>query len=299
MDLNEVSIFICVVQAGSFTQAAKKLGMPNSTVSQKVSSLEKRLGTTLIQRTTRKLNVTPAGQAFFKKCILGIEEIKAAEEEIAATQGEPQGLLRVTAPVELGASVLADVISQYMSKYPKVRVEVILSDRRVDLLSESVDLAIRAGELKDSTLIARKIGSGCFIPLAAPKYLKAHGTPAHPRELSSHQCLQFTPVGTEEWKLVGPKGSLNVGLPGKVMVNDLSAIRRMALLGDGIAMLPTHFVVNEVKAGKLVRILPEWRSVLSPLHFVYPAQKFVTSKLSAFMDLAMEPLRKSFEGLEL
>lgn len=299
MDLNEVAVFIQVVQSGSFTQAAKKLGMPNSTVSQKVSSLEKRLGITLIQRTTRKLNVTPAGQAYFKKCIQGLEEIQSAELELAATQGEPNGLLRVTAPVELGASILPDLISEYTRKFPKVRVEVILSDRRMDLLSENIDLAIRAGELKDSTLIARKIGAGCFITVAAPKYLKANGTPSHPRDLAKHECLQFTPVGLEEWKFVGPKGSLNVGLPGRVVINDLTAIRRLALVGDGIAMLPTHFVFNELKSGKLVRVLPEWRSILSPAHFVYPAQRFVTPKLSAFMEMAMEPLKKSFEGVEL
>jgi len=299
IDLNEVAVFIKVVQTGSFSQAAKQLGMPNSTVSFKVSSLEKRLSMTLIQRTTRKLNITPAGQAYFKRCLQGLEEIQAAEQEMASIQGEPQGLLRITAPIELGSSVLPDLISDYTKKYPKVRVELILSGRRVDLLAENVDLAIRAGELKDSTLIAKKIGSVYFAPLASPKYLKAKGTPTHPRELRQHQCLQFTPLGFDEWKLISPKGALNVSLPAKVVVDDLAMVKLLALKGDGIALLPTHLCYEDVKAGKLVRILPDWRTVLTPVHFIYPAQRYVTPKLSAFMEMALDSLKKNFQIFEI
>lgn len=299
IDLNEVAVFIKVVQTGSFSQAAQQLGMPNSTVSFKVSSLEKRLSMTLIQRTTRKLNITPAGQAYFKRCLQGLEEIQAAEQEMASIQGEPQGLLRITAPIELGSSVLPDLISDYTKKYPKVRIEVILASRHVDLIAENVDLAIRAGELKDSSLIAKKIGSVYFAPLASPKYLKAKGTPTHPRELKQHQCLQFSPIGHDEWKLVGPKGSLNVALSAKIMVDDLALVKLLALKGDGIALLPTHLCYNDVQSGKLVRLLPEWRTALTPVHFVYPAQKYVAPKLSAFMAMATETLKKSFQIFEI
>lgn len=298
MDLNEVAVFIKVIQEGSFSQAAKKLGMPNSTVSHKVSSLEKRLGTTLIQRTTRKLVVTPAGQAYFKRCMQGLEEIEAAESELLITKGEPQGLLRITGPVELGSSILPELISQYTTKYPKVRTEVILTERYVDLLSEGVDLAIRAGELKDSSLIAKKIGSVYFVLVASPKYLKARGEPSHPRELRQHRCLQHTPMGIEEWKLTSTKGSLNVPLPGQIISNDLKMIKLMALRGDGIALLPNHICYSEVANGKLVRILPEWHTNNNPIHFVYPSQRFVTPKLSAFMDMAMGSLKKLFENFD-
>jgi DNA-binding transcriptional LysR family regulator len=299
MDLNEVAVFIQVVQSGSFSQAAKKLSMPNSTVSFKVSSLEKRLGVTLIQRTTRKLNITPAGRAYYETCLLGLEQIHAAEEEIMSVQSEPQGLLRVTAPIELGMSVLPGLVSEYMRKYPKVRVEVILSGRRVDLVSENVDLAIRAGDLEDSTLIAKKIGSAYFVPVATPKYLKSKGTPTHPRELHQHQCIQFTVLGLEEWRLTSTKGSLNVPVPGRIVIDDLSMVKHMALLGDGIALLPTHFCYGEVEAGKLVRILPEWRTTENPVHFVYPAQRYVTPKLSSFMTMAAEKLKESFTNFRI
>lgn len=299
MDFNEVAIFIKVVQEGSFSKAALSLGMPNSTVSAKISSLEKRLGVTLIQRTTRKLNITPAGNAYFKRCMLGLEEIKAAEAEIANIQGEPQGLLRITAPTELGSTVLPQVISDFIKKYPKVRIEVLLSDRRIDLLSENVDLAIRAGEMKDSTLIARRVGSIYFAPFASPKYLKANGTPTHPRELKQHSCLQFTPIGVDEWKMTSSKGSLNVPLSGRVLINDMAALRKMAVMGDGIVFLPTYYCYTEVSNKQLIRILPEWRSNLAPIHFVYPAQRFVTPKLSAFMSMAGDAIKRSFEDFEI
>ncbi len=175
----------------------------------------------------------------------------------------------------------------------------MLTDRRVDLLSENVDLAIRAGELKDSSLIAKRVGTIYFAPFASPKYLKSKGTPVHPKELRHHSCLQFTPFGVDEWKMTGPKGSLNVAVPGKILINDMLALKKMAMSDDGITFLPTYFCYPEVQAGKLVRILPEWRSHLTPIHFVYPAQRFVTPKLSAFIALAADIVKKSFEDCEI
>ncbi|PIS11311.1 MAG: LysR family transcriptional regulator [Bdellovibrio sp. CG10_big_fil_rev_8_21_14_0_10_47_8] len=299
MDLNEVAVFIKVVQAGSFSQAARQLNMPNSTVSSKVSSLEKRLGVTLIQRTTRKLSVTEAGQAYFKTCVHGLQEIQMAEAEIATSQGDPQGLLRLTAPVELGNSVLPALISEFIQKYSKVSIEVLFLDRTVDLVAENVDLAIRAGELRDSTLKAKKLGSVYFAPFASPQYLKLHGTPKHPRELRDHQCLQFTTLGSESWKLTNSRGSIKVPVKSKVMANDLNMVRNLTTAGSGIALLPTFFCYAEVQSGKLVRILPEWQSHLAPVHFVYPAQKFVLPKLSTFIEFATPALKKNLITFEV
>jgi DNA-binding transcriptional LysR family regulator len=231
--------------------------------------------------------------------MLGLEEIKAAEAEIANIQGEPQGLLRITAPTELGSTVLPQLVSDYTRKYPKVRIEVLLTDRRVDLLSENVDLAIRAGEMKDSTLIARRVGAVYFALFASPKYLKANGNPTHPRELKQHKCLQFTPLGIDEWKMTSSKGSLNVPMSARVLINDMAALRKMAVMGDGIVFLPTYYCYTEVSSKQLIRILPEWRSNLAPVHFVYPAQRFVTPKLSAFMAMAGDAIKKSFEDFEI
>lgn len=291
MDLNEINVFIQVVKEGSFSGAGKKMGLPNSTVSFKVSSLEKRLGVTLIQRTTRKLSITPAGQTFYKRCLLGLEELLGAEQEIAQIQKEPQGLLRLTAPTEFSSSILPSVLHEYSKKYPKVRIEMVLSDRVLDLISENIDVAIRAGVLKDSSLIAKKIGSVHFILVANSHYLKSHSPMKHPRELWHHTCLQFTPMGYQEWHLTSDKGSLQVPVPGKIIINDLAAIKNLALSGTGIALLPSHYCHSELKSEKLIRILPEWKSRGTDLHFVYPAQRFVTPKLSEFIKLAEKSLK--------
>ncbi len=299
MDLNEIAIFIKVIQTGSFVQAAKQLGLPKSTVSMKVSSLEKRLSTTLIQRTTRKLNITPAGAAFYKRCLSGLEEIYSAESELSSMLDEPTGLLRITAPLELGNSVLPGIVSEYMKKYPKVSVEVQLTDRNVDLLSENVDLAIRAGVLKDSSLIAKKIGTVYLAPFASPKYLKNAPVIKHPRDLSEHRGLHFSPLGLNEWRLISSHGSMDIPIKSIVTVNDFSMIKMLSIMGEGISFLPTHFCYPEVKAGKLVRILPEWRSNLTPIHFVYPGQRYVSPKLSAFISMSTDALKEAFQSYEI
>src|SRR5688572_7199212 len=205
MDLNEISVFLKVVQAGSFTQAAAQLGIPNSTASARVSALERRLGVTLLQRTTRKLRLTEAGETYFRRAAQGLEQIVEAETEVSASQRAPQGMLRVTAPIDLGATCLAGLISAFREKYPAVSVELVFTDRFVDLVAEGVDVAVRAGKLRDSALIARKVGLAEWIPTASPAYLKKAGTPRHPRELTGHACLQFTPLGTEHWHLTDGK----------------------------------------------------------------------------------------------
>jgi DNA-binding transcriptional LysR family regulator len=299
MDLNEVAIFIKVVQTGSFSETAKQMKMPKSTVSFKVSNLERTLGTTLIQRTTRKLNITAEGEAFYKRALGGIEEIYSAEAELSSLKGEPQGLLRITAPLDLGNSVLPQIIADYAKKYPKVTVDVLMTDRYVDMLGEKVDLAIRAGNLKDSTLLAKKLGVVYFAPFASPKYIKQHGKVDHPRDLTKHQMLHFPPAGQNEWRLSGPKGTLDIPVNSKLILNNLLMIKSMALMGEGIAFLPTYYGYQEVKAGKLVRLLPEWRSPLTNVHFVYPSQKFVKPKLKAFIEMASEPLKENFEDFEI
>lgn len=295
MDLNQISVFIKVVQEGSFSAAARSLGMPNSTVSSKVSSLEADLGVTLIQRTTRRLSVTPAGQAFFQKCLLGLEEIRGAKDELAAMQSEPRGLLRITAPVELGQEVLPAVVMDYQKKFPQVQVELILSDRRVELLAENVDLALRAGILKDSTLIAKKLGEVFFAPYASPKYLKSNGKPEHPRDLRKHRCLQFTPVGTESWRLSSGQGTQDIPVQGSLIVNDLQVVRSMATEGMGIALLPNYFCRKEIESGKIERVLPQWKAPTVPVHFVYPAQKFATPKLTQFIKMSAEKIAEKLK----
>ena len=295
MDLNEIAIFVKVVEAGSFAKASAQLDMPKSTVSTKVSALEKRLGVTLIRRTTRKLFVTDAGLAYHQQCLQALNQLTLADEQVTQTQSTPQGLLRITAPVELGGALLPSVIEQFQKLYPEVQLEIILSDRTVDLVADGIDLAIRAGDLKDSTLIAKKIGSVYFAPFASPKYIKANGEPKSPKELQSHQCLQFTPLGSESWKLNGAKGSQTIPLTKKLMMNDLNLVKSLAVSGMGVALMPTFYCYAETGNKKLVRILEDWKSESRPVHFVYAHQAFVPKKLSAFLQVATGIMRESLE----
>lgn len=298
MDLNEIKVFVKVVQVGSFSEAARQLGMPKSTVSAKVADLESRLGLSLIRRTTRKLFVTDAGQDYFEKCRQGLESLMAAEEHLTQGRQEPQGLLRITAPIDLGATALPPVIAAYKKKYPKVQIEVVLSERKVDLIAEGFDLAVRAGQLKDSSLIAKKLGEVYFAPFASPGYLKTHGTPKHPKELKNHSCLRFAPMGEDQWHLVGPSKTV-VTLEKNFLSNDLSIIKSLAVNGNGIALLPTFVCMAEVRSQKLIRILPDWRSQVQPVQFVYPGQKFLPLKTSIFMEMATADLKKNLQNYEL
>lgn len=299
MDLNEVSVFIKVVQLGTFSGAAKALSMPNSTVSFKVSALEKRLGVTLIQRTTRKIHVTPLGQEYFNKCLQGLDIIQSADIEFLERHSEPRGQLRITAPAELGANLLSEIIPRYLAKFPKVSVDVILTDRRVDLLQEGIDLAIRAGDLKDSSLIAKKLGTVYFALFASPQYTNSHRPILTPADLKNHQLIDFTPMTTGEWKLISKSSSAKIPSQRRILVNDLRIVKQFAIAGSGVALLPTFFCLEAVRAKMLTRVLPEWHTYKAPVHFVYPAQKFVLPKLSEFINLASDDIKVGLRAFEI
>ena len=296
MDLNEIRIFVKVVQAGSFSQAARALGMPNSTVSTKVSDLEKRLGTTLLQRTTRKLHLTQAGEVYFKRGNEALEILMAAEAEATTHQSVPQGLLKITAPVEVGNTLLADLVRDFVRKHPKISVELILTDRVTDLIGEGIDLAIRAGALEDSSLMARRLGYSHFAPFASPTYLKRRGTPDHPKDLEKHETLRFTTLNDDHWILFNGKDRVRVRTRGTLASNDLISLRSFAVKGQGIALMPTYICSEELARKRLTRILPEWFSYPEPVHWVYPAHRFMPPKLHAFLEMATDPLKVFLGG---
>lgn len=286
MELDGISVFVKVVQAGSFSKAARQLGMPNTTVSVKVARLEKRLGVTLIQRTTRQLNITPAGQAYFERCVRALDEIAAGESEIATSTKEARGLLRITAPVDVAHSLLPPIVRRYLKKYPQTSVELVVTNRVVDLVGEGVDLAVRAGELEDSSLIARKFVTAGVGLWANPAYLKKAGTPKHPRELERHECLF---LGDPEIKLESSAGEVaEVRLRSRVVADDFETLRAFLLKGDGIGLLPEYLASEAESAGKLTRILPRWSWGADHLSLVYPAQRFVSPKVQAFIAVAVE-----------
>jgi len=298
VDLNEINIFIKVVEIGSFIGAARALDIPKSTVSAKVSSLEERLGITLIKRTTRKLHITDIGQEYYEQCRSALTQISEAEKQVTLDQSIPSGLLRLSAPIELGNALLPSVILEFKKKFPQVSLEVILTDRNVDFIAERIDLGIRVGTLKDSSLIAKKLGNIYFAPFVGPKYLKNHPTPKTPKDIEQHHTIVFSPIG-EKWDFISQSNSQTIKVDCSTEINDLNLIKSLTTSGLGIALLPTFHCLNEAKSGKLVRILKKWRSQERPVHIIYPSQKFISPKIRSFIDLATDTLKASLETAEL
>lgn len=295
MDLNEISIFIKVVELGSFIGAANALNIPKSTISAKVSSLEERLGVTLIQRTTRKLHITDVGHEYYQQCLKAIQQIAEAEKQVTQDQSIPSGLLRLSTTVEIGTSILPRIILEFKKKFPKIELDIILTDRHVDFVAERIDLAIRIGELKDSSLIAKKLGTIHFAPFASSKYLKNYPEIKTPQDIEKHDVIVFTPIGNK-WSLFSENNSQTIRVNSSTQINDITFIKSLALSGLGICLLPTFTCYPEVKSGKLIRVLKKWRSDEKAVHFIYPAHKFISPKTRAFIDLTQDLFKDIFKS---
>lgn len=290
-DLNDVAVFVKVVQAGSFSAAARQLGIPTSTASTRVARLEQQLGTTLLQRTTRRLRLTEIGAIYHHHANQGLAQILDAEAAVTATSMVPHGMLRITAPADFGDIILARLVDRLRHEYPALALELVLTDRYIDLVAEGIDIAIRTGELRDSTLIARKLGAVCWATFASPDYLRSAPPLTRPQQLPEHPCLQFTPLGKERWILAKGKNRQTIPMTGQTLANDISAIRAMAAAGLGIALLPIHLCREHAATQQLVRVLPGWQIQTEPIHLVHPRQRFPPTKLKAFLEVAIPELR--------
>jgi DNA-binding transcriptional LysR family regulator len=269
------------------------LGMaPRSWIDSRMRSatLEKRLGITLIQRTTRKLNITQAGDAYFKHCVRALEEMSAGEKEISTTRTEPEGLLRITAPPDLGHSLLPAIVRNYLKTYPKTQIELLLTDRFVDLVGEGVDLAIRVGPLKDSSLIARKFRDGEVFFWASSSYIAKRGSPRNPKDLTEHAFISHKAYGSTI-KCVNGRQVLLAKIEPRIIVDDFEAMKLFIIAGDGIGALTPVICETEVTKAKMTRVLPGWSLQLGgsqkSIYFVYPPQRYVSRKTHAFIELAL------------
>ncbi|CAG0960415.1 HTH-type transcriptional regulator PgrR [Methylophilaceae bacterium] len=294
MDLNETATFVKVVQAGSFSDAARQLRLPVSTISTRVSRLEKRLGITLLQRTTRRLNLTDAGNIYYQHAVTGLGYMLEAEAAITSERDQPQGHLRVTAPADLGDILLSGLVTRVQQAYPKIEMELILTDRYVDLVAEGVDAAIRTGALRDSSMIARQVGAIRWAAFASKGYLDSAPVLKMPQDLRKHSCLQFTPLGRDQWTFFNSDSNITTMLNGRMLANSIGVIRAMVLANQGVGLLPTYLCRPEVTGDELVRVLPEWYAKDDPIHLVYPGQRFLPLKLRSFLDLAVIELRNWF-----
>ena len=283
MDLNEIAVFTRVVQAGSFTAAARLLGMPKSTVSRKVAELEERLDARLLQRTTRRLSLTDAGRTYFDYGVRIVNEIEAAESAVGSLQDTPRGLLRVTAP--LNAAWLAAIVADFMKRYPEVQLELLCTGRNVDLIEERFDLAIRAGVLADSSLVARSLGSVTWYLVATGGYLKKRRRPRVPDDLRDHDCLLFGAGSTTvQLRLDSGERSVQVAIAAHLLVSDMDVLYAAASAGLGIALLPAFRCIDDLRAHRFERVLRDWTAPATPVHAVYPTARHLSAKVKSFVE---------------
>lgn len=292
MDLNRVAAFARVVHSGSFTAAAKALGVPKSSVSRSVAQLEEDLGTRLLHRTTRKLHLTEAGASFYERVARALVEIDEATAAAADTQEQPRGTVRVSAPLDVGVWALASTLGRFATSYPTIHVDVSLSGRVVDLVSEGFDLAVRIGELRDQSLIARRTGiisGGIF---ASSRYVEKAGAPRTIADLLAHSCVLFRPVnGKATWKISNQDGHVeSVTVRGSLGVDDVSFVKKAVLAGAGVGLLPHFLCAREVASGKLIRVLPEWVLATREIHVVYPSARFLPHRVALVRDALVSGL---------
>jgi DNA-binding transcriptional LysR family regulator len=284
MELSQIAVFVRVVQSGSFSAAARRLAMPKSTVSRKIAELEGQVGARLLQRTTRKLGLTDAGRLFYEHALRITAEVEEASQAIGSMQAAPRGLLRVTTPLSFG--MLGPIVGQYLRDHAEVQVEMVCTDRRVDLVEERFDVAIRAGPLADSSLVARPLGSMKRVVVAAPGYCKQHGTPRTPAELEKHAGIVFgAGVAPGVWTLESGGKRADVRIPPRFTVNDLDIMRGVALAGIGIAFMAAFACAADIRKGRLRHLVPDWCSATMPVHAVYPTARHLSPKVAAFIEL--------------
>jgi DNA-binding transcriptional LysR family regulator len=286
MDLNEIVVFARVVETGSFTAAGQALGLPKSTVSRKIAQLEERLDARLLQRTTRKLNLTEVGRAYYERCQRIVADIAAAEQLVSELQQAPRGLIRITAPVDIGGQYLGTMVAEFLASTPEVSIELVLADRVFDLVDERLDLGIRFGPLPDSTLVARRLGSMRSMLVASPAYLARRPAPTSPDQLLQHDLSLFVPNSRLRlWKLRGPKGAeLDLTPSGRVVANSMFPVRDAVRAGAGITLLPDFAISGDLESGRLVRVLPQWCTGEVELFAVYPSTRNLSPKMRALLD---------------
>lgn len=290
MSLDAAEIFVSVAEAGSFTAAAKRLGMPKSTVSLRVAQLEARLGVTLIKRTTRRLQLTGEGQRYFETVKQSLADIGAMEALLRDWQAEPAGLLRIAGATNMGEGVIGDIIADFVLAFPRISVELILGQRRIDLYAENIDLALRLGALDDSaSLVARHIGDVSRVLMASRDYLERQRF-SHPRDIPAAEVIGFS--GEPEVVLHHVSGMTHMlDSRGRLRANRMTAIRHQAIRGLGVALLPSAFSVDS-EGRALVPFLTDWRTELSPIHIVYPQQRHLSSRARVFIDFLVKALRR-------
>lgn len=287
LDLNDIAVFARVIEAGSFTAAARLLGMPKTTVSRRIAALEREVGVRLIQRTTRSLNMTDAGRLYYEQSIQALRMIEDANLRLAEARAEPAGTIRISAPIGFGDYFLTGTVFDFLGAYPKTKVELRLTDEKLNLVESGIDLAFRTGVLPDSTLIARKLGAAYRVLCASPDYLARRGVPEGPADLARHHCVIAGPsTASAHWILDGPHGQEAVTVSGRFAANEMQTVVAAAIAGYGIAQLPHRVAEASIRDGLLQRVLVDYATPAGGLYVVYPSSQHLSPLVKAFIELA-------------
>ena len=296
MDLFQaMTVYVKVVEAGSMTAAALQCEMSTTMVGNHLKALEQRLGVRLLNRTTRRQRLTEFGAAYYQRCLEVLGLVADSERLAEQALDEPSGTLRITAPLTFGTERLAPALSEFSLHNPRVKLDVMLTNRRPDLLENGLDVAFRLGELEASNLIARPLIDYTLTMCASPAYLARRGTPQIPEDLQHHDCLSFAyPAGDDwhsvekEWRLAGPDGDVLVAVSGPMLINSSAGLHQAARTGMGIVMLPDALVEQDLKDGKLLALMPDYCPPSRPMNLMYAQDRYRLPKLRRFVDFALQ-----------
>lgn len=300
-DLNDLFYFSQVVDQGGFSAAARALDIPKSRLSRRISQLEERLGVRLLQRTTRRLRLTTAGERYLHYCREMASSARAADEAMRQLQSEPSGPVVVSCPISIAQQLLAPLLPEFMDAWPEVSVQMLATNRRVDLINEGVDLALRVRTRldTDAELVVRQLGSASGTLVASPAYLQRYGTPERPEDLTQHTTLSFNDPQTEVvWHLFNGQGEeRHITVAPRLCCNDFIVLTEAAVRGRGIALLPSVATQAELLRGELVPVLPDWRLPEGIVHCIYPSRRGMIPAVRAFLDFLFERLPPNYERL--
>lgn len=288
-------VFVRVAEAGSFTRAAESLLMPRSSVSTAIQQLEARVGARLLHRTTRQVSLTPEGAAYYERCLRLLADLEETEGLFRQAGARPAGKLRIDMPGRLARLVVAPALPGFLERYPEIEVELGATDRAVDLVQEGVDCAVRVGELSDSRLVVRRVGALALINCASPAYLARHGTPRGVDELAGHLAVGYASPFSgriDEWEYVEAGARRTVPMRSSVVVNNAEAYIACCLAGLGLIQIPAYDVQDDIRAGRLVEVLPRHRAAPMPLSLLYPHRRHLSRRLQAFVEWAVALFRE-------
>ena len=288
IEITALRTFVTVVESGGFSRAAELLDSTTAAVSRRVAGLERRLGARLLHRTTRTMSLTEAGERYYRDLVDILRALDEADARVAGDSAEPIGTLRITAPLSFGVRRLSPLLGEFMQLHPRLRVMLTLDDGYRDIVSEGLDLAIRIGELKESTLVARRLADVQRFFCASPAYLECYGIPQKPADLIAHACLHYHNIQLrDEWTLLGPEGPDTVAVSGPLSANNGDVLRDAACRGQGIALLPDFIAEEDLAAGRLQRILTDYEPLKYGLFAVWASGRFMPSKVRLLVDFLL------------